>query len=100
MIKHIEKKAVHPGEVLRERFMSQFGLTINRVAHDLGVPVTRIAEIVNECRSITPEMALRLARYLGTTPEFWLNLQMEYILQRTRAEMGDMLSSVQPLRVA
>jgi addiction module HigA family antidote len=100
MIKHLVKKAVHPGEVLRERFMVEFGLNINRMAHDLSVPVTRIAEVVNECRAITPDMALRLARYLGTSAEFWMNLQSEYALEMARADMGEILRAVQPLRTA
>ncbi len=100
MIKQLTKKAVHPGEVLRERFMVEFGLNINRIAHDLSVPVTRVAEIVNECRAITPDMALRLARYLGTTAEFWMNLQTEYALDVARADMSDILRVVQPLRAA
>lgn len=100
MIKHLVKKAVHPGEVLRERFMVEFGLNINRMAHDLSVPVTRIAEVVNECRAITPDMALRLARYLGTSAEFWMNLQSEYALETARADMGEILRAVQPLRTA
>jgi len=78
--------------------MVEFGLNINRMARDLSVPVTRIAEIVNECRAITPDMALRLARYLGTTAEFWMNLQTDYALEIARADMADILRGVQPLR--
>lgn len=99
-MKHVEKRAVHPGEVLRERFMVEFGLNINRMARDLSVPVTRIAEIVNECRAITPEMALRLARYFGTTAEFWMNLQTDYALEMARADMAEVLMGVRPLQAA
>jgi addiction module HigA family antidote len=63
-------KPVHPGEILREDFMEPHGLSINRLALDLRVPVTRIAEVVREGRAITPDTALRLARYFGTTPDF------------------------------
>ncbi len=98
MIKHLEKKAVHPGEVLRERFMVEFGLNINRIARDLSVPVTRVAEIVNECRAITPDMALRLARYLGTTAEFWMNLQTDHALELARVDIADIERDVRPLR--
>ena len=66
---------VHPGEILREDLMKPHGLSINRLARDLRVPVTRISEIVNCRRRITAETALRLARYFGGTPQFWLNLQ-------------------------
>jgi len=58
--------------------MADFGVSINRVARDLRVPSTRIGQIVNERRAITPDTALRLARYFGTTAEFWMNLQSTY----------------------
>jgi addiction module HigA family antidote len=80
---------VHPGEILREDLMNPLGLSINRLARDLRVPVTRMSEIVNGRRSITADTALRLARYFGNSPEFWANLQMAYDLEvvtRTSAE--------------
>ena len=98
MIKHLEKRAVHPGEVLRERFMVEFGININRMAHDLSVPVTRIAEVVNECRAITPDMALRLGRYFGTTAEYWMHLQTDHALEIARVDIADIERDVQPLR--
>jgi addiction module HigA family antidote len=72
---------VHPGEILREDLMVPLGLSINRLARDLRVPVTRISEIVNGRRSVTADTALRLARYFGNTPQFWLNLQATYDLE-------------------
>jgi antitoxin HigA-1 len=72
---------IHPGEILRADFMEPLGLSMNRMALDLRVPVTRIAEIVHERRGITPDTALRLARYFNTTPGFWLNLQSAYDLE-------------------
>src|ERR1700674_5769960 len=78
---------LHPGEILREQFMADFGVSINRVARDLRVPPTRIGEIVNERRAVTPDTALRLARYFGTTAEFWMNLQSSYDLDRARSAM-------------
>ena len=66
---------VHPGEILRKDLMGPLGLSINRLARDLRVPVTRVSEIVSCRRSITADTALRLARYFGSTPEFWVNLQ-------------------------
>src|SRR5271165_1766141 len=72
---------IHPGEVLRADFMEPLGLSMNRLAFDLRVPVTRIAEIVHERRGITPDTALRLARYFNTSPGFWLNLQSSYDLE-------------------
>ena len=100
MLKQLVKKTVHPGEVLRERFMVEFGLNINRIARDLHVPVTRVAEIVNECRAVTPDMALRLARYLGTSAEYWMNLQTDHALELARVDLADIEREVLPLRAA
>jgi addiction module HigA family antidote len=80
MPKRLQRKPIHPGEILREQFMSEFGVSMNRLARDLRVPVTRISEIVNQRRPVTSDTALRLARYFGTTPEFWMNLQTSYDL--------------------
>ncbi len=71
---------VHPGEILREDLLEPLGISINRLSRDLRVPVTRISEIVNRRRGITADTALRLARYFGTTPEFWMNLQAAHDL--------------------
>lgn len=75
---------VHPGEVLREDFMKPMGLSVNKLALELHVPTTRIAEIVHERRRITAETALRLGRYFHTNAEFWLNLQNFYDLEVSR----------------
>ena len=72
---------VHPGEILKEDLMTPLGLSINRLARELRVPVTRISDIVNGRRSLTADTCLRLARYFGTTPEFWMNLQSIYDLR-------------------
>jgi addiction module HigA family antidote len=72
---------IHPGEILRAEFMEPLHLSMNRLALDLRVPVTRIAEIVHERRGITPDTALRLARYFNTSAGFWLNLQSSYDLE-------------------
>lgn len=73
--------AIHPGEILRADFMEPLQLSMNRLALDLRVPVTRIAEIVHERRGITPDTALRLARYFNTSAAFWMNLQTAYDLE-------------------
>jgi addiction module HigA family antidote len=75
MPKRLQRKPIHPDEILREQFMSEFGVILNRRARGLRVPVTRISEIVNQRRPVASDTALRLARYFGTTPEFWMNLQ-------------------------
>src|SRR5260221_13462513 len=80
-------KPIHPGEQLREEFMKPHGLSMNRLALDLRVPVTRIAEIVNERRGIAADTALRLARYFKTTPQFWMNMQLHYELEVAEDEL-------------
>jgi len=79
---------VHPGEVLREDLMKPLGISINRLARDLRVPVTRVSEIVNRRRAITADTALRLARYFGSTPQFWINLQAGYDLELAERASG------------
>ncbi len=79
---------IHPGEILRADFMEPLGLSMNRLALDLRVPVTRIAEIVHERRGITPDTALRLARYFSTSAAFWLNLQSAYDLEVAHDELS------------
>ena len=72
---------ITPGEILREDFMDQLGISINKLSRDLSVPPNRISEIVNGKRAITADTALRLQRYFGVEAQFWLNLQTEYDLR-------------------
>lgn len=81
MAKSEKLPPIHPGEILREDFMQPLGLSMNKLAMDLHVPVTRIAEIVHERRGITPDTALRLGRYFNTSTRFWLNAQAAYDLE-------------------
>ena len=81
-------RPIHPGEILREEFLAPLDMSANALALALKVPAPRINDIVREKRAITPDTALRLARYFGTTPEFWLNLQTANDLRRTRRELG------------
>jgi len=91
-------KPVHPGEILHEEFMAPLGLTMNRMALDLRVPVTRIADIVAERRAITADTALRLARYFKNSPAFWMNLQTRYDLEVAEDEIAAKVArDVQPL---
>ena len=83
--------AVHPGEVLLEEFVEPTGLSQYRLAKDIGVPPRRINEIVHGKRAVIADTALRLARYLGTTPRFWLNLQALYDLDIETDRLGDRL---------
>jgi antitoxin HigA-1 len=93
-------KPVHPGEILREEFMVPLRLSMNKMAMDLRVPVTRIADIVNERRGITADTALRFARYFKNTPTFWMNLQTRYELEVAEDEIaGKVERDVQPLEI-
>jgi len=78
---------IHPGEILLEDFMKPLGLSPSRVATEIGVSVFRINQIVRSKRAITPEMALRLARYFGTSAEIWLRLQVRYDLEVAKAQL-------------
>jgi addiction module HigA family antidote len=90
-------RPLHPGEILSEEFLKPLGLSMNRLALDLRVPVTRIGEIVHHRRAITPETALRLARYFDTTAEFWLHLQSKFDLDAAEDElMSKVQHEVQP----
>ena len=82
--KKIKLAPVHPGEILREDFMTPLRLSINALARALHVPPNHVSGIVNEKRGLSAPMALRLARYFGTTPELWLGLQQDYELDRAR----------------
>lgn len=82
---------VHPGEVLLEEFLEPLGLSQYRVAKDINVPPRRINEIVHGKRAVTADTALRLARYFGTSPRFWLNLQTQYDLDVHSDALGDRL---------
>jgi addiction module HigA family antidote len=89
---------VHPGEILREEFMAPLGLSMNKIAMALRVPVTRIADIVNQRRGITADTALRFARYFRNSPAFWMNLQTRYDLEVAEDEIaGQVERDVQPL---
>jgi addiction module HigA family antidote len=81
-----QRITTHPGEVLLEEFLKPLEISQHKLAMDIHVPATRIGEIVHRRRAVTPETALRLARYFGTSPEFWLNLQQSFDLTKTRTE--------------
>ena len=80
-------RPVHPGEILREE-LDTIGLSANALAKALGVPVNRITMIVNGQRGVSADTALRLARYFGTTPQLWMNLQKTWELRRAEIETG------------
>jgi len=80
--------AIHPGEILLEEFLKPLGISQYRVAKDINVPPRRINEIVHGKRSISPDTALRLSRYFGTSEPFWMNLQARYDLETERDRLA------------
>jgi len=88
---------IHPGEILREEFMEPLDLSAHALAMALRVPATRIGEIVRGRRSITPDTALRLARYFRTSPDLWIGLQVEFDLRQAQRELArDIDRQVEP----
>jgi len=86
-----------PGDVLRKEFIARYDITQDALAKALGVSRYSVNQLVNDRRNITAEMALRLSKVLGTTPEFWLNLQMSTDLARAREKEGKVLDQLQPM---
>lgn len=84
---------IHPGEILHEEFLEPKALSQYRLAKDISVPPRRINEIILGKRGITADTALRLARYFGTTDEFWMNLQVRYDLECGRDRLGNRLKT-------
>ena len=84
-------KAIHPGEILNEEFLAVLKISQYRLAKDINVPPRRINEIVHGTRRVSADTALRLARYFGNSPEFWLNLQSHHDLEKQRELLGEKL---------
>lgn len=91
---------IHPGEILMEDFIEGFGITQHKLAVSIGVPPRRINEIVHGKRGITADTAIRLARYFGTSEEFWMNLQSNYELRLQRRALKNTVAAITPLQVA
>jgi len=91
---------IHPGEILREDFLSPLKMSSYALAKRLRVPAPRIHDIVLEKRGITADTALRLARFFETTPEFWMNAQSFYEVRRAQNELARELNRIEPRRVA
>ena len=83
---------IHPGEILLEEFLKPLGMTMHELALKLRVPANRIGQIVEGKRNVSPDTALRLGRYFGTGPEFWINLQASYDLKIAQRESGDKIA--------
>jgi addiction module HigA family antidote len=88
---NLQRVSTHPGEMLREEFLAPLGISQNALAMKIRVPATRIGDIVHGRRAITPDTALRLARFFGNSPEFWMNLQQMYDLSKAKIELGKII---------
>jgi len=84
----IRRVATHPGEILKEEFLVPHGLSQHALAMKIRVPATRIGEIVHGRRAVTPDTALRLARFFGTSPQLWMNLQQAHDLSKATIDSG------------
>ena len=84
---------VHPGEILKEEFLDEMGITQYKLAKDINVPARRINEIVHQKRAISADTALRLGRYFGMSPQFWINLQSHYDLEVQTDKLGSRLDT-------
>jgi len=96
----MKRKPTHPGEMLREDFLPDYGLTVSGLAKAIGVSRQSVNELLRERRSVSPEMALRLARLFGNSPEFWLNAQRAVDLWEATQLIESDVARIQPLAIA
>lgn len=89
-------KNIHPGEVLKEEFLMELGISAYRLSKDTGIPQTRISEIIKGTRRITADTALRFSRYFGNAPKFWLGLQDDFDLEEGLAAKESELNTIKP----
>ena len=94
------REPTHPGEMLREEFLKPLGLSQRDLAERIDVPYQRVNELVNRRRGVTPATALRLAKVFGTTPGFWMNLQLRWDLYRAQQVEARVLRGIRPIRAA
>jgi len=92
------REPTHPGEMLLEEFLKPMGMTQRELSNAIMVPYQRINEIINGKRGITPSTALRLAKFFGTSEDFWLNLQLRWDLYRTIKKEKELLDQIKPLQ--
>jgi addiction module HigA family antidote len=91
---------VHPGEILREEFLGPLAMSPYALAAVLRVPRTRVERLVREETAVTPDTALRLGRYFGTTPEFWLGIQARYDVEMARQGLDNDIAAIKPRKTA
>jgi antitoxin HigA-1 len=96
----MRRRPTHPGEMLREDFLPDYGLTVAGLADALGVSRQTVNELLRERRALSPEMALRLSRLFGNTPEFWLNAQRAVDLWDAAQAIQDDVERIKPLNAA
>jgi antitoxin HigA-1 len=96
----MKRRPTHPGEMLREDFMSDYGLTVTGLADAVGVSRQSINELLRARRAVSPEMALRLGRLFGNSPEFWMNAQRAVDLWEASRAIQDEIGRIKPLQVA
>ena len=89
------REPTHPGEILREEFLHAMGITQQELAARIHVPFWRVNELINRKRGVTPSTALRLAKYFGTTPSFWMNLQLRWDMYRAQEKEADQLAKIE-----
>ena len=96
----MQRKPTHPGEMLREDFLPDYGLSVAGLAESLGVSRQSVNELLRERRAVSPEMALRLARLFGNSPEFWLNAQRSVDLWTAAQSVKEEVARIKPLHAA
>jgi addiction module HigA family antidote len=90
---------IHPGEILQEEFLIPMGISAYKLSKSIGVQQTRISLIIKGERGITADTAMRISKYFGTTPEFWMNLQREYDLRKVKSEIKEIIDNIVPVTV-
>ena len=96
----LQREPTHPGEILREEFLNPLGISQSALARELHTSFRAVNELVNGKRGITPVMAMKLARYFGTTPQLWLNLQNNYDLYRVKRKNAKEIEAIKRYEVA
>ena len=96
----LERRPIHPGEVLREDFLPEYGLSVSALAEAAGVSRQSMNELLRERRALTPQMALRLSKLFGNSPEFWLNLQRNVDLWDAARGLKRAIAHIHPLQIA
>ena len=95
-----DREPTHPGEMLLQEFLLPLGVTQRELASGINVPFQRVNEIVRGRRGVTPSTALRLSRYLGTSPDFWMNLQLRWDLYHAQRAEAEQIESIRPRELA